>query len=211
MAAPLSSSLPRSAGTASFSFSLPRSSAGRWSRCCVSFSAVEATASCACLALPRGRAADHSCAHVVSSLVAGRGSVLVLGRRRVRHAREEEDEEVARGGRHGCRRRGSTRERHEEEGDFPLPTDVWAPQQQLTTGNGADGGMAHREWKIRNNDIELKLYFAMAHNTSLISYGIGGLVSLPLHGTRLAPISNHGAVGKLAHVSTFIQQNSVAG
>jgi hypothetical protein len=67
----------------------------------------------------QGRAADHSCAHVVSSLAAGRGTVLGLRRRRVRHAREE-DEEVARGGRHGCRRRGSTRERREEEGDFPL-------------------------------------------------------------------------------------------
>jgi hypothetical protein len=72
------------------------------------------------LSSTQGRAADHSCAHVVSSLAAGRGSVLGLRRRRVRHAREEEDEEVARGGRHGCQRRGSTRERREEEGDFPL-------------------------------------------------------------------------------------------
>jgi hypothetical protein len=74
------------------------------------------------------------------------------------------------------------------------------PQQQLTTGNGADRGMAHREWKIRNNDIELKLYFAMAHNTSLISYGIGGLVSLPLGWShRWRPKQT--CKEKMAHVS----------
>jgi hypothetical protein len=45
------------------------------------------------------------------------------------------------------------------------------PQQHLIAENGVDGGMAYKEWEIRNNGIKLMLHFQW-HKAHMLHFSV---------------------------------------